>query len=187
MIYINTFEDYTFSDKFDKNKWVELSKEDRKELKKEIWELVEHAYKPLGGHVRISDPDSVVNDDQLSFWKAIDVDEDPYTDVVIFARKSNHGYKISGWGHDGGKEAKKELLNQLASLLRRPGFWVEVSGKPSEILSNKPGVNRLKNIEDVKKIFGNSEINWKGNGVYTRKLADGTITDEEMVLGNPKL
>ena len=60
MIYINTFEDYTFSDKFDKNKWVELSKEDRKELKKEIWELVEHAYKPLGGHVR----NDTINDDK---------------------------------------------------------------------------------------------------------------------------
>lgn len=68
MKYLKIFEDFTFSDLFDKNQWVELSMEDRAKLKKEIWEIVDLAYKSLGGHVRISSPDAVVNDPDLTFW-----------------------------------------------------------------------------------------------------------------------
>lgn len=181
MKYLKTFEDYKFSDIFPKNDWVELSHDNRKELKREVWELVDNAYKPLGGHVRISNPDSVVNDKDLVFWSAVDIDDDPYSDVVIFARKS-FGYKISGWGHDGGRESKIGLMTKLVHLLKKPGFWIEVSGKPAEILSNK--VDKLP-ISDVQKIFPNSEITELESGFYTRTLSDGVITDPEIILGNP--
>ena len=195
MKYLKTFETLTksyklsskFSDIFTKYKWVELPIEARNVLKKEIWELVDIAYKPLGGHVRISDPNSVINDKELSFWSAVDIDDDPYSDVVIFARKSPNGYKISGWGHDGEKESRKELIKQLGNILMRQSFWIEVSGRPAEILMNTPGINYLKDKESVAKLFPESEINWVGNGYYTRKLHDGTVTDEEIVIGNPRI
>jgi hypothetical protein len=179
----NVSEDLKFSDKFDKHKWVELNRKDRGELKREIWELVDNAYGPLGGHVRVKDQNSVVGDKNLSFWSAIDVDDDPYSDVVIFARKSESGYKISGWGHDGGKEAKKGLIKKLASLLRKKGFWIEVSGKPATILSNM-GANRVNDRRTIEKLFPNSKIKMLDNGYYKRTLENGD-TEEEIILGNP--
>ena len=184
MNYIKLFEDFTFSDLYDKNKWVELSMEDRKKLKKEIWEIVETAYKPLGGHVRISSPDAVVNDTDLTFWTAVDIDNDPHADVVIFSRES-HGHKISGWGHDGTKEARKELMKQLIILLHKEGFWIEVSGRPAEILIGAGC--KYCDKQTVSKIFPHSEINWIRQGLYTRTLPDHTITEEEYLVGRPKV
>lgn len=184
MRYLKIFEDFTFSDLFDKNQWVELSMEDRSKLKKEIWEIVDLAYKTLGGHVRISSPDAVVNDPDLTFWTAVDIDRDPNADVVIFSRKS-HGHKISGWGHDGSKEARKELMKQLSNLLHKKGFWIEVSGRPAELLISTGCKRNEYNV--VKKIFPNSKINWIGDGIYTRTLADGETTEEEYLVGYPEI
>ena len=181
MIFIKTFE--KFAKYFPKDKWVELSEVDRGNLKKEIWELVDNAYKSIGGHVRIINPNSVIDDKELSFWKAINIDNEPDPDAVIFARK-NFGYKISGWGHDGSKDSKKKLLEQLKDILREKGFWIEVSCKPSEILIAS-GINFIKDINTIQRIFPESKINMKGSGYYTRTLEDGTITDENVIVGNP--
>lgn len=171
-----------FNDIFPKFKWVKLSISDRENLKKEIWELVDNAYKPLGGHVRISDINKIVTDNELVFWNAIDVDSDPNIDVVIFARKTKFGYKISGWGHDNGVESKKYLLKRLISLLRKKGYWIEVSGNPAKLLSRN--LKRL-SIKDVRKLFPESEVVYLGNDLYQRTLEDGKKTDPEMILGNP--
>lgn len=171
-----------FSDIFPKFKWVKLSTSDRENLKKEIWELVDNAYKPLGGHVRISDINKIVTDNELVFWNAIDVDSDPNIDVVIFARKTKFGYKISGWGHDNGTESKKYLLKRLISLLRKKGYWIEVSGNPAKLLSRN--LKRL-SIKDVRKLFPESEVVYLGNDLYQRTLEDGKKTEPEMILGNP--
>lgn len=184
MNYIKTFEDYTFSDFFQKNKWEVLSKENRKYLSHELWELVDLAYQPLGGHVRVNNPDSVINDPDLDFWTAVDIDKDPKSDVVIFSRKL-FGNKVSGWGHDGSKEARKELMSKLTSLLNTEGFWIEVSGRPAEIL--RKSNCRYSNKEEVQKIFSDSEIRWRGNGLYTRILPDGIETEPEYLIGRPIL
>lgn len=185
MIYLKYFEDYKFSDFFGKNKWEKLSLIHRKELKKELWELVDLAYKPLGGHVRINNPDSVLNDLDLDFWVSIDVDQDPYSDVVIFSRKS-YGNKISGWGHDGSKVARKALVDKLISLLKEREFWIEVSGKPAELLISS-GCNVLTDKKSIEKIF-NSEITLlDDNGLYKRRLPDGNFTEPEYVIGYPNI
>lgn len=184
MNYIKYFENFTFNDLYDKNEWVDLSKEDRIKLKKEIWEIVDIAYKPIGGHVRIVNPESIVNDPDLRFWTATNVDNEPYTDVVIFSRPLN-GYKISGWGHDGSKISRKELIKKLISLLKTKDFWIEVSGRPAEVLINSGCV--YCELDIVEKIFPKSIINWIGNGIYTRTLENGEITEEEYLIGNPKI
>jgi ribosomal protein L28 len=128
--------------------------------------------------------DAVVNDPDLTFWTAVDIDRDPNADVVIFSRKS-HGHKISGWGHDGSKEARKELMRQLSNLLHKKGFWIEVSGRPAELLISTGCKRNEYNV--VKKIFPNSKINWIGDGIYTRTLPDGEITEEEYLVGYPEI
>ena len=74
MRHIKLFEDFTFADLYTKDKWVELSIQDRSLLKYEVWKIVDIAYQPLGGHVRVSSPDAVINDPDLNFWTAVDID-----------------------------------------------------------------------------------------------------------------
>lgn len=184
MIYLKYFENFTFSDYFEKNKWEVLSIEHRRELKKELWELVDLAYRPLGGHVRIHNPETVLNDKDLDFWTCIDIDQDPNSDVVIFSRKS-FGNKISGWGHDGTQLAKKSLTSKLVSLLNTKNFWIEVSGKPAKILIDS-GCNQIKDINVIEKIF-NTKINQSNDGSYTRLLPDGSYTEIEYIIGYPNI
>jgi hypothetical protein len=182
MKYIKLFEDFTFADLYAKDKWVELSMEDRSLLKYEVWKIVDIAYQSLGGHVRVSSPDAVINDPDLNFWTAVDIDKDPNVDCVLFSRPS-HGHKISGWGHDGSKEARKELMKHLISILHKSGFWIEVSGRPAEILIESGC--RYASKETISRIFPDSEINWLGDGLYTRTLPDGSITEQEYLVGKP--
>jgi hypothetical protein len=186
MRYLKLYEEFVFSDIAKKYQWVELSFEDRKKLKHEVWELIDTAYSTLGGHVRISKKDDIFNDKELTFWSAVDVDDDPYCDVVIFGKKTTFGNKLSGWGHDGQKISKKELFNKLSNILSNPGVWLEASGRPAEILLSK-GIKYLNSKEEIQKIFPNSEINWIGDGKYTRKLPSGLTTDEEFIFGNPNI
>jgi len=188
MKHLKKFEDYTFQDVFGvKNEWKELSMEERQKLKKEIWHIVDHAYTPLGGHFRIKSPESVVTDKDLVFWDAINVDDDPHTDCVIFARRSPFGYKISGWGHDGGREAKNSLMKQLATLLsdKSRNIWIECAGAPAYILNTKFGLKPASK-EIVEQLF-DTPIEWLENGYYERELGENQKTDKEIVLGNPRL
>jgi hypothetical protein len=182
MKYIKKFNESTFSDFYPKNKWVKLSLKDRRNFKHDLYDIINLAYTDIGGHVRITAPNDIINDKNLTFWTAVDIDKDPNADVVIFSRKSN-GYKISGWGHDGSKEAKKELLKKLINILQKKGFWIEVSGRPAEILINAGC--KINDYNTVRRIFPNSKINWLGNGAYTRTLPDGKVTEEEYLVGSP--
>lgn len=177
-----------FADLAPKNKWIEKFKRgELKDIKENLFILVDGAYAPLGGHPRVPNPDAVLNS-KTSFWMAADVDNDPEADSVIFGSKRN-GIKIAGFGHDG-KGGKKAVIQQMIKVLNRPGFWVEASLKPAEIFVASKKVPFLTNQEDVEKIFG--PVDWLGNpGWYTRKLDNkdvrGKRTEQEMVFGKPKL
>ena len=183
-----------------KDEWVELNFSERKNLRTEIFELVDSTYRSVfdEGHFRISSPDSIINDKDMVFWGAVDIDGDPNTDVVIFGSERyingrSTGYKISGWGHDGSRGSKRFLMIKLASLLKdkENNFWIEVSGSPAKILThhnfNIPEVPK----EKVEAIFPNSKFEWTEDGefkgFYTRTLQDGSKTDREILLGNPAL
>ena len=92
----------TFNSLFkEKGKWVELSTDEKKELSNNLWNLVSNAYDTRfkGGHPRLSSPQDVANDSDMSFWKAADIDNDPHADVVVFGRRTSNGVKIYGIGH----------------------------------------------------------------------------------------
>ena len=86
--------------------------------------------------------ESTLNDfyknEELVYWRAANIDDDPYADVVIFGTKREYGFKISGWGHDGGKGARRHLIEELTSLLSDPKecVYIEVAGRPAEILTS---------------------------------------------------
>jgi hypothetical protein len=175
--------------------------EDRSKLKHEVFEIIDTTYRAVfpEGHVRIQKEDDVINNKELVFWCAADVDEDPNTDIVIFGSErflngKSLGYKISGWGHDGSREGKRVLIQQLAALLKDEGknVWIEVAGSPAQILTHHNfNINRVPK-EKVQEIFFDSEFEWiEGEedfeGFYIRHLSDGIKTDKEILLGNPNL
>ena len=74
-------------------------------------------------------------------------------------------------------------MKHLVSLLKTSGFWIEVSGRPAEILIDSGC--RYASEKTVARIFPDSEINWLGDGIYTRTLPDGSITEQEYLVGLP--
>jgi hypothetical protein len=74
-------------------------------------------------------------------------------------------------------------MKHLISILHKSGFWIEVSGRPAEILIESG--SRYVSKETVSRIFPDSEINWLGDGLYTRTLPDGSITEQEYLVGKP--
>jgi len=183
----------TFQDLFPgvKRKWTKLTYSQAVELRYELIEIVDKAYRPVfpEGHIRLSTADDFFKNPDLVFWRAVDIDNDPKTDVVIFGTNREHGNKISGWGHDGTKEGKKFLLDQLADLLTDPkeNVYIEVAGSPARILtSDKYNVPRVPK-EDVESIYPDCDFEWMTDGFYIRTLETGEQTDIEILLGNPTL
>jgi hypothetical protein len=175
-----------FFDRFKrKNKWMELLRTDKERLKQELFVLVNNSYAPLGGHPRISGVDSIL-DPQLTYWEGVDDDNDPNADAVLFGKETPYGVKISGMGQDGGSRAKSDLVNKLVAQLKRPGYWIEVSDRPAEILLGK-GAPYLDDQKKVEKIF-NQEVEWLNDkGWYIRTVNSAGKRHKEIVMGKPKV
>lgn len=184
MRFIDLLNEDNFNFKFKKkNKWIELIKRgDKEELKKNLYVLIDNAYGPIGGHVRIKRVDDVL-DPKITFWEAVDVDDDPEADAVSFGKKTKFGIKLSGMGHDGQKGSKSALIKQKVKILNKKGYYIEASGKPADIYRNK-GV-KINDRETVEKVFG--KVNWLGGGYYTRTHSSGLGKDvKKQLFGKPK-
>lgn len=184
--------DQSFQDVFPgkKSEWVELGFDERSALSIEVFEIIDTTYRevfPEDGHYRIQKPEDVVGDQDLVFWKAVDLDSDPNTDVVIFGSKRN-GFKISGWGHDGTREAKTGLMDKLAALFgdESKNVWIEVAGAPAAVLTRKYGLESA-GRDVIEALFPDSDFEWLDGGFYKRTLGEGKMTDAEIVIGNPRV
>jgi hypothetical protein len=98
-----------FNELYSKHKWYLINK-NKKHFKNNLFTLVNIAYDSLGGHVTINEPDNIENNN-INFWTAIDINNDPYADIVIFGKKTKFGIKISGFGHNFESDSKKNLFN----------------------------------------------------------------------------
>jgi len=177
-------EEMTFFDRFkQKNKWMELFRTDKEKLKKELYVLVANAYAPLGGHVRISNIDKVL-DSELTYWEGIDDDADRESDAVLFGKKTKFGIKVSGIGHDGQRQSKSDLMNKMVDQFKKPGYWIEVSDRLAEVLIGK-GAPFVDKKETVEKIF-NQPIQWLNDkGWYIRTVNDEGLKSKEIIIGTP--
>jgi hypothetical protein len=186
-------EERTFQDIVgEKNKWVELSTDEKGEIHHNLYNLISSAYDTRfeGGHPRIDNPQSIINDKDLVFWKSSDIDDDPYADVVIFGR-SEHGTKLSGIGHDNSRLSKDEVMKHSAEILKQNGFWIEVSGKVAERLLQL-GCSYVDNEEDVVKVLNGKPITkWLGDGWYERPVNyfknEWNDVRQKMIIGNPNI
>lgn len=180
----------TFNDIFKtKNKWVEVTPEQKNELAEQFYQLITVAYYPIGGHIKVNNVKDLVNSD-WDVWQAIDYDSDPEAEVILFGKKTPYGIKWAGVGHDGEKKSKKLYLKHKIENHKKPGNFTEVSEKISEILLNS-GVPYVNNKEDVEKVLG-KKIDWVGeseeydyaDGWYTRKIG-GLKPKEKILVGIP--
>lgn len=168
-----------------KNKWIEwMKRKELAQLKKELFVLINNSYGPIGGHVRVSSVDKVL-DPALTYWEAVDLDVDPDADAVIFGKKTRGGIKISGMGHDGTSRSKSDLMNMFSKQLTKSGYWVESSGRFADVMYGK-GVPYVKDPKVIEKLFG-TKVEWLNDkGRYRRKIDNALRSDVETVFGTPR-
>jgi hypothetical protein len=160
------------------------------ELAGEMFNLISIAYSEIGGHAKIKSPEDVFSDPDWNFWEGIDIHGSQDFDIIMFGQKTRYGIKFSGVGHDGSGDAKKEYLNDIGKDLKNLGFYLEASGKLSEILINKYGCPTVKSEDEVVKVLG-KQVKWigelkgsSGDGWYIRNI--GGHPHEKILLGRPK-
>ena len=189
--------DITFNQLFRiKNKWVPVQQADKNDLVDDFFKLVDIAYAPIGGHLKVNGPEDLKRED-WDVWHAIDIDEDPDADVVLFAKRTPFGVKLIGVGHDGAKKSRMEALYQRADFLGKNGTYLEASGKTYMILRNKFNIDIVRDPKVVQAVL-DKPIQWHGrhpegknadphqnDAWYSRKIGDKIVT--KIMMGKPIL
>lgn len=191
-----SFEEWLFESsgeelKLKRNKPVQFNPHKHPELKGEIFDLIQTAYAEIGGHVKFKTPDDILADPELDWWEGEDLHGSPDMDLIMFGKKTKYGIKFTGVGHDGEKDSKREYLDARGKDLKKLGFYIEVSGKLSEILINKYKVPIVEDENEIQKILGRpikwigSREGYTGNGWYERLI--GGEMHHKILLGRPKI
>jgi len=175
---------YLLEDKtIPKNKWTPLSKQDTEEHKDEIFDLIQTAYSYLGGHSNYKSSDDVTGAEGENEYEVIDLDADDAIDAVNVAKpKGPSGIKFVATGHDGSSDAKRAVIQHKIERLKKPGFYVEVSGKIKDILVGA-GVPIVTDEATIRKALAGKEITMNDDGTYQRKI--GGTEHTKTLLGKP--
>jgi hypothetical protein len=169
---------------YPKGQYIPLDDKEKQQAKQDLFDLIQNAYKSIGGHVKFKSPDDVM-DSELQFWRAADLDDDPELDVVYFGKITPSGVKHTGIGHDGERGNIKNLLIRKSGELKSPGNYVEVSGAAFDSFVNKGGVPPIEDEDKVRAILKGKELEWHGkhpqgtkpgNGWYTRTIGGKKLT-----------
>ena len=187
----------------EKGNWVLLSPGDarREAVKQTLYDLVQDTYAPIGGHVKISDPNSL---ERYNYWIVADLDEDPEIDIGIFGKPDVGGNKLGGVGHDGSGVAKS-AYKQKSTELRSGGevdgvgnWWGEVSGGPAAALI-KRGAPAVEDAARGMALLDGDNVVWHGahptapegsifrqvNGWYTKMF--GSEGHTKIIMGSPSI
>ena len=169
---------------YPKGEYIPLGDEEKEKAKKDLFDLIDNAYAPIGGHVKFKQPSDVM-DPELQFWRAADLDDDPELDVVYFGKIKPSGVKLTGIGHDGVGPNIKNLLIRTSGNLKTPGNFIEVSGPAFDSFVGKGGVPTIDDEQAVRSILKGKELEWHGkhpkgtkpgNGWYTRIIGGERLT-----------
>ncbi len=176
-----------------KNKWVSLTlaqvKADPK-LQDALFGLVQNAYAPIGGHLKIKSSQDLVSG-EVSVIAAIDLDQDDEPDAVSIAKKKPAGLKSVGMGQDGTSTAKSAVVKRKATELKT-GMYSEMSDKIAHIMLTRHSVPSIDDEARVAKVLG-KKIEWvgahpdgkypKNKGWYRRTI--GGKLKMKILLGTP--
>lgn len=195
-----------------KNKWQVITAKDVEEdpsIAEELFRLISQAYSKIGGHVSLRAPKDIIDaliSGEMSFFKAIDVDEEPDPDALLGFKTRSHGKKavVSALKPDNAA-AKQNWLSYITQIHHSKGYYSEVSEALASVLL-KPGIPVIDDEKVVRSIL-NKDIEWYGkfpafeeqrlkereikqstiekfknfNGWYGRKLDDGNVHVKIMI------
>ena len=163
-----------------KNTWLPIPPDELKQAEEDLFDLINTAYKPIGGHPNVTSPASIPSAADL--YTVIDLDDDPENDAVIMSKNRAGGKKFVGMGHDNTKPARSAAVNYTADNLKKKGHYIEVSGKIYDILKAK-GVPVVDDEETVRSALKGKEIVWHGDGSYDRVIGGKKI--KKIMMGKP--
>ena len=167
---------------FEKNQWVNLTKDEQDEFADEIFNLINNAYSDIGGNPNYKSSSDVIGDEADATYMVIDLDDDPDFDAVKVSKSKSAGNKSVAMGHDGSKPAKSAAVNITAIMLQEPGHFIEVSGKLKDILMAK-GVPVVTDKETIKQVMKGKDITMNDDGTYSREIGGEKHT--KTLMGNP--
>ena len=167
---------------FEKNSWEYLTDKEKSEFADEIFSLIDNAYAPIGGNPNYQTPNNVDGSEGDANYLVIDFDEDPEFDAVVVDKTKSSGVKAAAMGYDNSGPAKSLSVNFLAIMLKRPGHYIEVSGKLKDILLSK-GVPLVTDEETIRTALKGKEIEMNDDGSYQREIAGKMYT--KVLLGKP--
>lgn len=167
-----------------KGKWQKLSKDELADYEGDIFTLIANAYSYLpGGHSNYGDVDDVSREvSRGAEYEVIDLDDDPELDAVNVSKQKKAGEKFVATGHDGTSPSKRAVITHKIDRLKKPGFYVEVSGKIKDILL-KAGVPQVTDPKTIELALDGKEIMMNDDGSYRRKI--GGTFHEKIMLGTP--
>ena len=169
-------------EEFPKDKRVDLDDKKTAEYAKDIFDLIDIAYAPIGGNVNYKSAADVIGAESDADYSIIDIDDDDDIDAVNISKKQPAGNKLTAIGHDGSSAAKSKVINHQANLLKQKGYYLEVSGKLKDILLAK-GAPVVKDPEVIKKVLKGKEIKMNDDGTYERVI--GGTKHTKTLVGNP--
>ena len=180
-----------------KNKWKKMTLQQVKkdpQLQEELFELLRKAYAPIGGHIKIKRPTDLVNG-EITLFEVVDIDDNPDADAFIAIKNKPAGLKHVGMGHNGTKDAKKDILNHKAKELQSRGVFAEVSDAIAHVFLTKYDVPTVDSEAEVRKVLKGKDIEWVGAhpsgkypdhpGWYYRKIAGHRHM--KIIVGRPKV
>lgn len=176
------FRNQYLKESLDKNVWLDLNNDEQQEFADDIFDLINNAYAPIGGHPNYKSPDSVVGSEGDAIYSVIDLDDDPDIDAVAVDKERAGGLKSVAMGHDGSSDAKRAAINIQAIMLKKPGHYIEVSGKLIDIFKAK-GVPVVTDEDLIRRVLKGKEIKMNNDGTYSRKIGGDLHT--KTLMGNP--
>ena len=163
-----------------KNTWFPLSKEEVKDVEKQILDLINNAYGSIGGHPNYKSVGDLAGSD----YEIIDLDDDPDLDAVTVTKQRAGGTKHVGIGHDGTSPGKRGAIGRTIDQLDEPSNYIEASGAIENIL-RKAGVVQVTDEETIRKALKGKEIKIYDDGTYDRIL--GGKKYRKTMFGKPKV
>ena len=163
--------------------WDKLSDKEASEEADDIIELIKSAYAYIGGHSNFKSVGDVDKEaGRGAEYEVIDLDDDGDIDAVNVSKRKAAGEKFVATGHDGSREAKRAVITHKIDRLRKPGFYIEVSGKIKDILL-KAGVPQVTDEATIEKALAGKDITMNDDGSYIRSIAGEK--HEKIMLGTP--
>lgn len=159
------------------SKFVNLiSKAEKKKYADECWDLLQTAYKSIGGFHSANDPEQLINDSFL--WK---LNVKGGNVVALSVYKERYGRKAIAVATDGTAVGKTALMEIFKEDLTRA--WVECSGSVEKVLMRMGGSAYIVPAKYAEQLTGKEVVISEDGLHYTRTI--GGHSHEKIIIGTP--